>query len=133
MLTKPSRLPWGSSGDHEKDVKLWDKTLQEVAAGWLIGPYQWEELPADHVVSHRFPLEQSGKMRPIDDYSRSGVNEASRPNPVLLRVRWAGGVAVAVDLHGFQQPSVPLPSAIFDAFHGFSFHAFHDFIIWHAS
>ena len=44
----------GSSGDVDRDLQLWDKTLQEVEKGWLIGPYDWDSLPADHVVSHRF-------------------------------------------------------------------------------
>ena len=64
----------GSSGCKEQDEKLWAKTMQEVERGWLLGPYDWSDLPADHVVSHRFPLSQNGKIRPIDDYSRSGVN-----------------------------------------------------------
>ena len=64
----------GSSGDHAADVELWRKTMQEVDRGWLLGPYSWDALPAGHVVSHRFPLWQHDKLRPIDDYSRSGVN-----------------------------------------------------------
>ena len=64
----------GSSGDHATDVELWRKTMQEVDRGWLLGPYSWDALPAGHVVSHRFPLWQHDKLRPIDDYSRSGVN-----------------------------------------------------------
>ena len=64
----------GSSGCKEQDEKLWAKTMQEVERGWLLGPYDWSDLPDGHVVSHRFPLSQNGKIRPIDDYSRSGVN-----------------------------------------------------------
>ena len=64
----------GSSGCKDQDEKLWDKTMQEVERGWMLGPYDWSDLPEGHIVSHRFPLQQNGKIRPIDDYSRSGVN-----------------------------------------------------------
>ena len=64
----------GSSGCKDQDEKLWDKTMQEVESGWMLGPYDWSDLPEGHIVSHRFPLQQNGKIRPIDDYSRSGVN-----------------------------------------------------------
>ena len=77
------------------------------------------------------PLWQHDKLRPIDDYSRSGVNEASRLNPVSAASGGWGGVDV--DSHGFQLPSVPLFTAPGATFHGFPVHAFHDFIIWHAS
>ncbi|CAE6929570.1 unnamed protein product [Symbiodinium sp. CCMP2592] len=68
------RMSLGSSGDHATDLKLWEKTMQEVDRGWLVGPYGWDDLPDGYVVSHRFPLWQHDKLRPIDDYSRSGVN-----------------------------------------------------------
>ena len=64
----------GSSGDHQTDVELWTKTLDEASKGWLEGPYDWDTLGADEVPSHRFPLRQGEKLRPIDDYSLSGVN-----------------------------------------------------------
>ena len=68
------KLSLGSSGDEVQDIRLWEKTMEEVSKGWLIGPYAWEDLGDHDVVSHRFPLIQGSKLRPIDDYSRSGVN-----------------------------------------------------------
>ena len=68
------RTSLGSSGDHATDVELWDKTLAEASKGWLVGPFEWESLAPNEVPSHRFPLRQGGKLRPIDDYSLSGVN-----------------------------------------------------------
>ena len=65
-----------SSGCHELDCKLWDKTQDELQKGWLVGPIEWHSLPQHAVVSRRFPVEQSGKVRPIDDYSQSQVNMA---------------------------------------------------------
>ena len=64
----------GSSGDHATDLELWDKTIAEASKGWLEGPYEWDTLGADEVPSHRFPLRQGEKLRPIDDYTLSGVN-----------------------------------------------------------
>ena len=63
-----------SSGDEELDDKLWAKTVSEVDKGWMLGPLQWSELGDGDTVSRRFPLEQSGKVRPIDDLSQSQIN-----------------------------------------------------------
>ena len=70
------RMSLGSCGDTQLDQELWEKTMKEVEAGWLVGPLEWEQLESSDVVSHRFPLKQGAKVRPIDDYSRSGVNAA---------------------------------------------------------
>jgi hypothetical protein len=40
----------------------------------MLGPLPWDDLPMGAAVSRRFPLSQSGKVRPIDDLSRSQVN-----------------------------------------------------------
>ena len=66
----------GSCGDAQLDKELWEKTMKEVDAGWLVGPLEWDQLDPSDVTSHRFPLQQGAKVRPIDDYSRSGVNAA---------------------------------------------------------
>ena len=63
-----------SSGDKDLDEKLYQKTLDEVAKGWLLGPLDWDSLEANAVVSKRFGLQQGEKLRPIDDYSMSSVN-----------------------------------------------------------
>ena len=69
-------LKWStrSSGDSSSDVGLWEKTLQEVERGWLVGPLPWESLGPGDIVSRRFCVNQNGKIRPIDDYSQSQVN-----------------------------------------------------------
>ncbi|CAE7540441.1 unnamed protein product [Symbiodinium sp. CCMP2592] len=73
------RVKTGSSGDKEIDQLLWDKTMEEVQSGYLSGPYDFESLPKRCLVSSRFPLLQGEKLRPIDNYSSSLINEASRP------------------------------------------------------
>ena len=51
-----------------------DKNSSEVDKGWMRGPLPWDELPTGATVSRRFPLSQSGKVRPIDDLSQSQVS-----------------------------------------------------------
>ena len=63
-----------SCGDKELDERLWDKTMLEVERGWLLGPLPWDNLKEETTLSRRFPLEQSGKVRPIDDLSQSQIN-----------------------------------------------------------
>ena len=63
-----------SCGDKELDKRLWDKTMLEVERGWLLGPLPWDSLEEDATLSRRFPLEQAGKVRPIDDLSQSQIN-----------------------------------------------------------
>ena len=65
----------GSSGDAEIDKAVWEKTLEEVSRGWLLGPLEQADIEADAPVSRRFGLVQKrGKVRLIDDYTESGIN-----------------------------------------------------------
>ena len=42
---------------------------------WLAGgPLDWDSLEEGSTVSRRFPIEQAGKVRPIDDLSQSQIN-----------------------------------------------------------
>ena len=63
-----------SSGDDVADLTLWEGTMAEVKAGFVQGPFDKHEIPATAVVSPRFGLAQKGKLRPIDNYTISGVN-----------------------------------------------------------
>ena len=64
-----------SSGDNDLDEIVWQKTMEEVDKGWLIGPLHDNQVPADRPLSRRFGLRQKqGKVRLIDDFSESGVN-----------------------------------------------------------
>eukprot|EP00435_Cladocopium_sp_Y103_P006748 s5076_g2.t1 len=75
-----------SSGDHEVDKIVFEKTLEERDAGWLRGPVQFSELADGSVLSRRFGLKQPNKVRLIDDLSRSNINstvqtpEAPKPH-----------------------------------------------------
>ena len=68
-----------SSGDSELDAKFYQQALAERDRGWLVGPFssmeQYEQtLGHTPHVSRRFPLDQSDKIRSIDDLLESGVN-----------------------------------------------------------
>ena len=75
MLSKCS-----SSGSQELDAKFWEQTLAEKSEHWLSGPfYSVEEVKCKlggHLphLTRRFPLEQSTKVRSIDDYLESNLN-----------------------------------------------------------
>ena len=56
------------------------KPFEEVEKGHLLGPYDVDQLPAGAFVNNRFPIKQADKVRPIDNYSSSLINEACRPN-----------------------------------------------------
>ena len=68
-----------SSGDPEIDATVFSKTMEELECGWLEGPLEPCELLADAVISRRFGIKQtsgdSWKVRLIDDFSASGVND----------------------------------------------------------
>ena len=66
-----------SQGDVDAEVKR--KSVEEMDAGWLQGPFRPEDLEHDALVSRRFGLQQGtgdAKVRLIDDMSASLVNSA---------------------------------------------------------
>ena len=65
-----------SSGDLELDSELWNKSREEVAKGWLAKVDDLQVALDNGRISKRFPLRQGGKVRCIDNYSESQVNDA---------------------------------------------------------
>ena len=65
-----------SSGDREVDREVWRQTLEERDKGWLSGPLESCEVPTNAPVSKRFGFRQRHKIRLIDDFSESAVNQA---------------------------------------------------------
>ena len=63
-----------SSGDDEVDRVVYEKTIEEVSAGWATGPFSLEDLPEQCILSRRFGLRQTSKIRLIDGLSGSSVN-----------------------------------------------------------
>lgn len=50
--------------------------MDECERGWLHGPLCEDEVPSDAPISRRFGLKQKHKVRLIDDFSESSVNQA---------------------------------------------------------
>jgi len=71
-----------SSGDVEVDETVFQKTLEELDCGWLEGPIPVKDLPDNAIVSRRFGIRQTSgdtiKVRLIDDFAASGVNDTVR-------------------------------------------------------
>eukprot|EP00971_Amphidinium_carterae_P274101 5439917-Amphidinium_carterae.1 len=69
-----------SSGSLVLDRELWAKTLDEVTKGFLEGPFEMHEIDERCGIEwcpiRRFPVQQSDKLRPIDDGKDNGVNDA---------------------------------------------------------
>ena len=65
-----------STGDRELDNELWSRSQEEVAKGWLAKVDNLQEALANGRISRRFPLRQGGKVRCIDNYSESQVNDS---------------------------------------------------------
>jgi hypothetical protein len=70
-----------SSGCEESDSTLWEAAKDEAQKGWLVGPYYDIDELSQFVgpvecphLSRRFPIQQSGKVRAIDDLSESSIN-----------------------------------------------------------
>ena len=61
------------AGASELDVPAWEETQAEIQNGWL-EPCEVDDLRLVHVAK-RFPLQQGGKLRLIDDFSAAGVNQ----------------------------------------------------------
>ena len=64
----------------EHDEKVWATTLEEVAEGCLDGPFSKaqldEEFGSRWIPSRRFAVVQGSKVRPIDNFSEFGINDA---------------------------------------------------------
>ena len=65
------------SGDDGVNLGVYQSTLEETERGWLHGPYQESELADDCTVTRRFGVRQGAKVRPIDNYTESLVNQTT--------------------------------------------------------
>jgi hypothetical protein len=74
-----------SCGDEAVDAELWRKTCKEKEAGWLQGPVEFSDIEHDGRLTRRFPVQQSGKVRCVDNFSESQINDAvTRQNRVTV-------------------------------------------------
>ena len=65
------------SGDPDTAEKVWQATFEEHEKGWIKLLPPGASPPPGVIVSPRFGVNQKGKVRPIDNFSSSRVNEAS--------------------------------------------------------
>ena len=75
---------------------VWEKTAEEIAKGWLEGPYTYEQLLKDlgeFTVSRRFGVPQGKDVRVIDDYSESLCN-AAFASPIKVKLAGLDEIAV---------------------------------------
>ncbi|CAE7599568.1 unnamed protein product [Symbiodinium sp. CCMP2592] len=95
------------------DEALEQKVDEEVELGWLSEPIDPADLPEGATISRRFAIEQSGKIRLIDDLSDSGVNGSVQttesPKPQSLDVVAAMALACLRKLSG-----IPMLGKTFD-------------------
>lgn len=87
-VTKPCEDPASNEA-------LWMATMQEVEEGFATGPYLQSELPEGVLASPRFGLLQKNKLRPIDNFSASSVNQCTGL-PEKLRVQAVDEAAALV-------------------------------------
>ena len=85
VISKPT-----ISEDKEVKEAVWQQTLQEVADGFVEGPFDMKSIPTDVPVSKRFGVVQGSKARCVDDFTGSSVNLAVQscesPRPHTLNV-----------------------------------------------
>ena len=74
--------------DDELLQNVWSQTMAETETGALVGPLELQEIELCTPLSRRFGIRQGGKIRCVDDFSRSGVNaccstsESPKPHTV---------------------------------------------------
>ena len=74
--------------DDELLRSVWTQTMDETKTGALVGPIKLQEVSQSTPLSRRFGIRQGGKIRCVDDFSRSGVNaccstsESPKPHTV---------------------------------------------------
>jgi hypothetical protein len=69
----------GGSSEPSLDEEVWEATLEEVRRGWLLEPASEEVLDSSlgcWIPSRRFGIRQSKKLRVIDDFAASLINDA---------------------------------------------------------
>ena len=83
---------------------MWQKTLSELDRGWLLGPFEPEEVPDGYTLSRRFGVVQGQKVRCVDDFTRSSVNLAVQvtesPKPHTVDVLGAPLGEIIKECHG---------------------------------
>ena len=64
--------------DEDILTAVWTQTLKEVAAGELILPLELAQVPSAYLLSKRFGIRQSSKIRCVDDFTQSCINACAQ-------------------------------------------------------
>ena len=96
-ISELSRLSIGQavrrSANDEHSEEIYKITMDEVARGWMTGPYELSALPPKSVLTRRFGISQSStladgtktnKVRPIDDFSESLINSTNHCREAIV-------------------------------------------------
>ena len=87
--------------DQDDDIasSVWQQTMDETVTGALVGPLELDKIPSETPLSRRFGVRQGGKIRCVDDFSRSGINaccstgESPKPHTIDLIAALCMGLA----------------------------------------
>ncbi|CAJ1339650.1 unnamed protein product, partial [Effrenium voratum] len=63
--------------DHELAQAVYDATMKELSLGYLHGPYAESDLGPECSITRRFGVRQGQKVRPIDNYTESQLNQTT--------------------------------------------------------
>ena len=63
--------------DHELARAVYDATMKELSLGYLHGPYAESDLGPECSITRRFGVRQGQKVRPIDNYTESQLNQTT--------------------------------------------------------
>ena len=104
--------------DEDILTAVWTQTLKEVAAGELILPLELAQVPSAYLLSKRFGIRQSSKIRCVDDFTQSSINacaqtcESPKPHTVdILCSMCLGLMRISDDSTSWQARSFDLKRA----------------------
>ena len=82
--TRERKAVWNSVRPSQEDSALLDAAQSDVESGKMLGPFFSDEEVTQalntesYTLNKRFGVEQSDKIRPVDDFTASGVNDCCR-------------------------------------------------------
>ena len=98
---------------------VWEQTIEEARRGFLTGPIHPSLVPETTPLSRRFGVAQGGKVRCVDDFTRSGINSTvethESPRPHTLDI-FAALACSVMDLPHASGPWVARPFDLKEAY-----------------
>ena len=95
------------SDDPMVNEAVWQQTMEEVNLGYVAGPYDLEAIPKHYPLSRRFGVKQGEKVRCVDDFTGSSVNQSVQthesPRPHTLDMV-GGMLSLCMAAHSGEDP-----------------------------